>query len=229
VTLTLDHRIKVLIAVLLMLVLAAGGWLLGVQPAVTAALDAATQETAVRTQNDAARATLAELEKAQSTLPALKKQLVVLDASVPATPGGSELLDSIDALADARGVTVQRIAIDAAVPYLPPTPADAAVDPETGEAVAGPPADPALVPTTDPRITSDGFVVVPVALDVTGTLTHVLQFVHGVQNGPRLFLVNKFSSVTDEGSSSVKATMSGFVYVLLDGVDAAAQAAAPAA
>lgn len=229
-TLKLDHRIKVLIAVVLMLVIAGGGWLLGIQPAVAAALDAGTQETAVRAQNDASRAKLAELEKTASTLPALKKQLSALDASVPSTPEGPALLDSIDAIADAAGVTVQRIAVDAAAPYTPPVPADVAVDPETGKAVAGAePADPALVPATDPRITTDDFVVVPVSIDVTGSLEHALSFVRGVQTGPRLFLVNKFSSVTDEGSSSVKATLSGYVYVLLDAAASVASTEAPAA
>lgn len=230
-TLALDHRTKVVIALVVMLALAAGGWLVGVQPALGAALAAAAQEADVRVQNDAARTQLAQLEEADKKLPALQQQLEGLEQSIPATPSTSTLLADLNALAGSTGVNVDRFTVDSATPYTAPgtdatgaPAADAAAAPAAGSA-----ADPALVPLVDPRITATNFVVVPVSVDVSGSFDGVLGFLSGVQSGHRLFLVNRISSVSDADNggdaNTVKATVAGFVYVLLDGKDASASAA----
>jgi Tfp pilus assembly protein PilO len=221
VTLTLDHRTKVLIAAFVMLVIAAGGWFLGVQPALGSAFDAFSQETTVRTQNTAAEARLAQLVEDQKSLPALEDRLGELKASVPATTDTSALIADLNAIASGAGVTVDRITVDDGTPYTAPGSDKAAAD-----AATAPKIDPSVVPLTDARITSDNFVVVPVTVDVTGTLDGALAFVDGVQSGSRLFLVNRLTSVADADnggdSSTVKATIAGFVYVLLQPQEAPA-------
>lgn len=226
-TLTLDHRIKVLLGVILMVALAAGGWFLGVQPPLTGAFDSLAQQADVRQQNDALRAKLSALEAAQADLPALQDQLAGLNASVPATDAQAALLASIDSLAGSAGVTVSRVAVETAQPYGTP---GAAVE---GSAEAAP-VDPALVPYTDARITPENLVAVPVTVEVSGSLDSALSFLAGVQSGPRLFLVTKVSSVADSvnggAGDAVTATITGYVYVLLaPGTTAAPAAESPTA
>ncbi|MCU1437694.1 MAG: hypothetical protein JWP66_781 [Naasia sp.] len=218
-TLALDHRVKVLLGALVMIALLAGGWFLGVQPALAAAFDATGQQSEVRTQNEALGAKLAALEAAQADLPELEKRLATLDASVPAGDAQAALLDSIDGLAAAAGVTVSRVAVEAALPYSAP---GAAAD-ETEDTA---PAAATLMPHTDARITADNLVAMPVTVEVTGSLDAALGFLDGVQSGPRLFLVNKVSSVADSANGgsgdAVTATVAGYVYVLLAAAPAAA-------
>jgi Tfp pilus assembly protein PilO len=217
VTLTLDHRTKVLIAVVVMVALAAGGWLLGAQPALASAFDALEQRVAVEAQNEASRAELARLEAASKDLPALQDRLAELEASVPAGTDTSELVAGLDGAAASAGVRVDRIAVDAATPYTAPAGDPAATG---GEATAtdAPEVDPAVVPFSDARITGSNFVVVPVSVDVSGSLDGVLAFVKSVQTGPRLILVNRMTSVADAegGGADVTATVAGTVYVLLE-------------
>lgn len=219
-TLTLDHRAKVLIVVVLMLALAGGGWLLGIQPALAAAFSAVEQESGVRLQNDAARAQLGRLAAADKNLPALRTQLGGLDASIPGTTDTAALITGINAIAAASGVTVDRIAVDISTPYSAPGEKPAAGTPAAGTPAAGTlAADKSVLPTTDPRITAANFVVVPVSVDVAGALDGALAFVGGVQSGPRLFLVNRVATVSDAAAgghgTAVKTTVSGYVYVLL--------------
>ena len=217
--LKLDHRVKVLLGVILMVAIAAGGWFLGVQPSLAGAFDSLAQQSDVRQQNDALQAKLVALEEAQAELPALETQLAGLNASVPATDAQSALLESIDELAGAAGVTVSRVSVETPLPYGAP---GAVVD----GAEQAAPVDPALVPYTDARITPDNLVAVPVTVEVTGSLDDALRFLSGVQSGPRLFLVNKVASVADSvnggAGDAVTATLTGYVYVLL-----APEAAAP--
>ncbi|BDZ45114.1 type 4a pilus biogenesis protein PilO [Naasia aerilata] len=217
-TLALDHRTKVLIAVVLMLALAVGGWLIGVQPALGSALAAAAQEADVCVQNDAARAQLAQLEEANKNLPALKEQLTALQQSVPSTPSTAALLADLNGLAASSGVAIDRFTVDASAPYT--APGTDATGAAPADAAAAPAVDPKLVPLTDPRITETNLVVVPVSVDVSGGFDSVLGFLSGIQTSHRLFLVTRISSVSDADqggdAGTVKATVAGFVYVLLD-------------
>jgi hypothetical protein len=59
----------------------------------------------------------------------------------------------------------------------------------------------------------------------------VLDFVNGLQMGPRLFLVTKLSTTASSdpkaAPGTVDSTVAGFVYVVLDANAAAAKAATP--
>jgi Tfp pilus assembly protein PilO len=228
-TISLGHQLKVLITVVLMIAVVAGGWMLGVQPALAASFAANDARTEVRSQNDAIRAELAALQAAEAELPTLEADLAKLNASIPLTDDSSALLDGIHDLADAAGVVVDGITLEDPQPYAPPVAAAPAAAPVEGEAGTTPvttaPAVDPLQPTSDPRITPANFVLVPVSVSVSGSLDDVLDFVHGVQAGPRLFLVNKLASAADaEGDGSkVAATVGGFVYALLDGTSGVAR------
>jgi len=85
-----------------------------------------------------------------------------------------------------------------------------------------------------PGITAANFAAIPVQLALTGSYDKVLDFVNGLQNGSRLFLVTALSTTTADATTGtaaappggVDATVGGLVYVLLP--DAAGTTPAPA-
>jgi Tfp pilus assembly protein PilO len=218
-TISLGHQLKVLITVVIMIAVVAGGWMLGVQPALASALAADEARTQVLNQNEAMRAELAALEAAAAELPALEDDLAKLNASIPVSEDSSALLDGIHDLARKAGVVVDGVTLEDPQPYAPPAAPAAPATDDTAESdpVAEAAVDP-LQPLTDPRITPANFVLVPVTVTVSGSFGDVLDFVRGVQTGSRLFLVNKLTSAADaEGDGSkFAATVGGFVYVLLE-------------
>jgi Tfp pilus assembly protein PilO len=220
-TISLGHQLKVLVTVVLMIAVVAGGWMLGVQPALASAFAADEARADVQSQNEAIRAELVALQAAEAELPALEADLTTLNASIPFTDDSSALIDGIHELARDADVVVDGITLEDPQPYAPPQAAapaaETTADP-AGETAGETSVDP-LQPATDPRITPANFVLVPVSVAVSGSFGDVLDFVRGVQTGPRLFLVNKLTSATDaEGNGSkVTANVGGFVYVLLDG------------
>lgn len=222
-TLMIGHQLKVTITVVAMVAVVGGGWLLGIQPSLDAASAASLQRDAVLGQNEGIRAEIAALQTAQEELPQLEDRLRVLNASVPRTNDSSALLDSLHDLAARAGVRVDGVTFEEAQPYAAPVPPEAApVEPAAEGAAAESvpvevPADP-LMPLIDPSITAENFVLVPLSVAVSGSFGDVLRFVEGVQSGPRLFLVNKFTSSSEAATgngSTVKATVGGYVFVLL--------------
>jgi Tfp pilus assembly protein PilO len=227
-TLTIGHQMKVAILVVAMIAVVAGGWLLGIQPSLDAAAAASVQRDAVHSQNDGIRAEIAALQTAEEELPQLEERLRGLNASIPHTDDSSALLDSLHDLAAKAGVTVDGVTFEEAQPYTAPVPPEAAPVEPAAEGAAEPapaeaPAHP-LLPLSDPGITAENFVLVPLSVAVSGSFGDVLRFVDGVQSGPRLFLVNKITTSSEAatgGGSSVTATVGGYVFVLLgEGTDA---------
>lgn len=208
----LDHRTKVIIGAVVMVLIIVAGWFLGAQPQLSQAAIASEQTATVTAANVAAQERLVSLAAENEELPALQQQLAELSASIPASANTSAMLTDINAIAAASGVTVDGVAFDAAASYA--TAADA--DPSAPVT-----ADP-LAPYSDSRITSANFISIPVRVDVTGSYDAVLSFLAGVQGGTRLFLVNNFSSTRnaasgeDAAAASVSATVGGYVYVLVD-------------
>jgi hypothetical protein len=134
----------------------------------------------------------------------------------------SSFVSEINSLAGAHGVTVNTITVADATPYTPPaapapTPtASAAPTPAPSPTAAAPvaPTTPTAAPqVTNPKITAANFIAIPVTLSISGSYSNVLDFVSGLQSGPRLFLVNALTADTKNGT--VDATVGGLVYVLL--------------
>jgi Tfp pilus assembly protein PilO len=209
-------------AVLVMVALIAGGWFLGVQPQVAAAAAADQARATTDATNATAESLLASLKKDYSDLDPLKTKLAALEESVPSQADMSSFVSEINSLAGAHGVTVNTITVADATPYTPPvapapTPtASAAPTPAPSPTAAAPvaPTTPTAAPqVTNPKITAANFIAIPVTLAISGSYSNVLDFVSGLQSGPRLFLVNALTADTKNGS--VDATVGGLVYVLL--------------
>ncbi len=210
------NRLWTIGAVIVMVAVIAGGWVIGIQPQLAAVASANQTRANVEVQNTTNEALLTRLKRDYEGIDGLKNQLVILRTAVPAGAEMPSFVTELNGLASTHGITVKSITVTDAKPYTPATmPSNGT--PQTGV-------------TTNPKITSANFVVIPVQFSITGTYARVLDFVHDVQTGPRLFLVSTLSSAgsthstggaaaktaSATASGTVDSTVGGFVYVLLD-------------
>jgi Tfp pilus assembly protein PilO len=217
------NKLWVVGAVLIMLALVGGGWLIGIQPQLSAVASANQNRLSVASQNAKNQLLLSKLKKDYEGITALKNQLDTLRAAVPAGADISTFVSELNGLASTHKITVKSISVSDAKPYAPAPPVPAST-----------PGGRPSVTTTNPRITSTNFVLIPLQFSVTGNYATVLDFVHDVQTGPRLFFVSTFTttgSTTAAGVANsakaskvvipekVDATIGGFVYVLLSAGD----------
>jgi Tfp pilus assembly protein PilO len=230
------NRVWLIGLVAVMVAVAALGWLLGIQPQLAAATSADQSRAAVQAQNATNETVLAKLKKDYSSIEELKQQLVSLRQSVPASADMSAFVTELDSLSAAHQITVKTITVSDAMPYTAPvtaptasaspsatpTPAPTAAAPAAPAAPTAPPA------VTNSKITAANFIAIPIQLSLTGPYANVLDFVNGLQMGPRLFLVTTFSTTasSDKTASAVDSTVGGYVYVVLD-ANADKKAAAP--
>lgn len=246
------NRLWILGAVVVMVAVVAGGWFLGIQPQLDAGSAANQTQQTVEAQNAQSAATLVALKKDYQGIGALKKQLAQLQQSVPSTAAMSDFVTELDQLGGAHGVSVTSISVSDALPYVPPAPAAGAAGsasaPSGSAAGSGSKSTPTPAPSptatatpapsaapasgaasatgtvaSAPGITATNFAAIPVQLALTGSYDKVLDFVHGLQNGPRLFLVTAISTSAASAASgaaapppgAVDAKVGGLVYVLL--------------
>ncbi|MDQ1588756.1 MAG: hypothetical protein QOJ77_1921 [Microbacteriaceae bacterium] len=233
------NRLWLIGLVAVMVAVAALGWVLGIQPQLAAVADADQQRATVQAQNAENEAVLAKLKKDYSSIGELKQQLVSLRQSVPASAEMSTFVTELDALAGAHQVTVKSISVSDAMPYTPPAAPAAAPTSTASPSPTAAPAPVAAAPTaptappavTNSKITAANFIAIPIQLSLSGTYSNVLDFVNGLQMGPRLFLVTTLSTTassgTTAGAGAVDSSVGGFVYVVLDANAAAAKAATP--
>lgn len=178
--------------------LVAGGWFLGVSPLLGVKATADKNRTALATQNDVLAGQIAALEAKKAELPELQDRAVSLERSVPSEVDGAAFIRDLNDLANASGVTIQSIVITDGSVYGQPA---------DGTDVEGAP-----VPVTDPLITSENFVLVPVTVTVAGGWNELLAFSHALQTGQRLVLVTSISS--SAGESGYQFILGGTMYAL---------------
>lgn len=225
----MNNRIFVIASVIGMVAVLLAGWFLGVSPQLSAAASDDTQRATVDGQNDALRVVVTQLIADEKDLPKWKSDLSVLQRSIPRSSDTSAFIDDLNTIAVATGASVSSITLSDAQTYVAPvSAAPAPVEPVAGAAV-DPAAEPVAVPidplvpsaVTNPLVTSENFVLVPITVQSKGTYQQVLDFVSGVQNGSRLFLATSFKSETgDDGLTT--GTTTGYIYVLLNQFDPAA-------
>jgi Tfp pilus assembly protein PilO len=216
------HRIISGLTVFLMVVLVAAGWFLVAQPQLAAAATANQTLTGVQSQSAATQATITQLIGEQKKLPSLTKDLAALRLSIPAGAESSAYINGLDALAAASGVTITELKLDDPVVYssAAPPPAVAATagatpTPTPTPTAAKAPAPTGWTPPTDSRITGSNFIAIPVSVTTSGDWPTTLAFLKGLQSGQRLFLITGLTTEAD-ASGLLKATVKGYIYVLLD-------------
>ncbi|MFJ4295869.1 hypothetical protein [Curtobacterium sp. NPDC089689] len=233
------NRLSMLLAVASMVIVALAGFFFGVQPQLAQAAADREQQVGVDATNRTTASELARLKERAKSLPKLEAELATLTDSVPASASMSKFYASVDAVAARSGVKVSAITTADALAYTQPTSTtatapgtDSTASPEASatatpdaEATGGASPSPTASTVTDPRITPANFSAIPVTVSVDGSFDQALAFVGGMQDGPRLFLVNAVSSTaaqsttggSDSGSSDATTwTFGGYVYVLSD-------------
>lgn len=232
------NKLWIIGSVFVMVVVIVLGWILGIQPQLAAGTAADEERAAVETTNDGHVALLDRLKSDFKDVKTLKRDFVSLGKSVPAGTAMPAFVDQVDALAGENQVTLTGMTVADAQAYKPVAavvgvPAvEAASTPGASEAAAPAPApvSPAGVPpVTNTRITTSNFASMKVDITIAGGYGRVLDFVSGLQNGSRLFLVDGLSTRASEGGpGTVSATVSGLVYVLVPPGAALPAAPAPA-
>lgn len=202
-----NNRLWVLGSAILVVAVVAMGWFLGVSPKLSEANTANQQRVTAEAQNVVHETEVATIKKQFEQLPELKQQLGVLRQAVPAVDDLSRFLGELHSLEQANGVKVTDFGSTDAQPYTP---------------IAKPVTQ---ISTTNPLVTADNFVAIPITLAVTGEQANIMTFINGLQTGDRLFLVTELSLDQDEKSSAYTSDITGFVYVLLDKPPAPAETA----
>lgn len=226
------HRIISLASILAMILIPVIGWFFVAQPQFAAAALADTQRADIDAQATTLQATVDKLQADSEKLPELLQELDSLRGSIPADADSSAYLDGLNALASASGVTISALTVGSATAYAPaPAPEDpnavatdaAAAEGDDATATQAPVAEepvaaanPAFV--TNPLITGDSFVTIPVTIDVTGSYDAVLNFIAGLQSGERLFLVSEIGTARDGETGAILGKIGGFIYAIPTGL-----------
>ncbi|WIB35892.1 hypothetical protein [Curtobacterium sp. MCJR17_043] len=114
------NRLNMVLAVLAMVVVAAAGFFLGVQPQLSRAATDGAQQATVEHENAVKSGELARLRQQAKTLPEMRTALAELQASVPSSDRMSAFYDEVDQAATTAGVTVSTITTSDATAYIPP-------------------------------------------------------------------------------------------------------------
>ena len=160
-----NNRLWVLGSVVLVVAIVAMGWFLGVSPKLSEASAADQQRSAAEAQNIGHEAELASIKKQYEQLPELKQQLGVLRKALPAGDDLSTFLGELHRLEQSNGVSLTDFGANDAQPYAP------IADPVTA------------ISTTNPLVTAQNFVAIPVKLSVVGDQAKVMKFIERVADG----------------------------------------------
>lgn len=195
-------RLWAVISALLVVVVGAFGYFVGIQPQLDAASKADQARSSVEDQNAIYEITLARLRAEAENLPELQAALAEARVSIPAKANLSTFLQQLSDLASAAGVTVASVTTADALGFV--------AAPEFVDAVPG-------------AITQEQFVVIPVQMEVVGPRANVLDFIERVQTGGRLVLVTDLRLDRDGDDLEIaRGSLSGLIYVLLEDPGASA-------
>ena len=111
------NRLFVLLISTLIVATVALGWVLGIAPVLAQADEAASQQRQVEAENAQHQARLTELMGLYEELPELRTELFELQRAVPASRDIDRVLDELNALATATGVTLTSIGVTEATAY----------------------------------------------------------------------------------------------------------------
>ncbi len=203
----MNNRLWLVIAGVAGVAILALGWFLGVSPKLDEMSAANEQRASVEAQNVLHQKKLDALKKEFAQLDTLKEQLAEAQESLPPGDDLSTFLGELHDLEASSGVVLTSFSAGDGLNYV---------------------AAPGEV--SDPLITADNFVAIPIDLTVKGTRPQVIEFLNNLQYGKRLFLVIKLTvaqatdaAVVDPESEedapvveAYEGNISGFVYVLVD-------------
>ncbi|GAA1207325.1 type 4a pilus biogenesis protein PilO [Rhodoglobus aureus] len=197
----MNNRLWMIIAGVIGVAIFALGWFIGVAPKIDEMNAAGEQRTAVETQNQLHEARLAQLKEEFEQLDSFKLELKSAQALLPPGDELSSFLGELHRLEASSGVVLTEFGAGDGQAYI--------AAPSSG--------------TTNPLVTDQNFIAIPINLSVTGSRAQVIEFLSDLQFGTRLFLVTTLTvaeddQVSEDGqeSESYNGDISGLVYVLVD-------------
>jgi Tfp pilus assembly protein PilO len=220
------------------------GWFIGVAPQLAAAAAAQDEVAIVQAQNAIKETELARLRVQFENVSDTKDELAAVRESLPRDAAMTDFLAELERLQAESSVTLTGISVNDAQPYAPvvtegmiaEAPAEAEAEAEgeaavetapagTAGAAAGTPTATAGTVLTDPRVTAENFVLIPIDIEIAGSAENTAAFIGALQGTKRLFLVSDVTmEAVDEATSPLggqTVALSGFLYVLLDSFGAA--------
>lgn len=215
-------RMWTLIGAVSVILILLAGYAIGVAPAL-AAVDSANEEIAtVELQNTVKSKELDDLKALSANSEQLFAKLADVQKSIPPTHKTSVFANQLSALAAAAGVLITEITYVSAADALSPDEASPPATPvegaEEGDAAAD--ADVPVVeeePAAQSVPSVPGLVAIGVDINVEGSYAALHQFMELVQLNDRSFSVSKVGLQLGTSETEWEMTLSGAVYVLLDG------------
>jgi Tfp pilus assembly protein PilO len=195
----------VLIGAALAVVVLAGGYFLGVAPALADAKVSSDMSASVQAQNARQAEVLAELREQAKSIDVATEELKTLQESLPPEARLSNLVTQVSEFAVETGVAVTSITAGDAILFV--------------HTAAAPPTS-SVTPVQD-----TGLVAIPITVTVSGTSAAIFDFIEKLRTGPRLFLVHDLSMapLTDGSGTNFEASIVGLVYALPSAVVSADQ------
>lgn len=238
------HTLSLIIAIAAAALVLAGGWFVGVQPALTATQASDLQRASIESTNAQNQATLAQLEHDYTQLPQSNAALAALEQSVPTTASTDAFTREINDITTATGTTISSITYGTVQAYKPPVAASPSGGSSTSassvaSAAPSPSASASASPSTSPTpsaqatpaasapyqnasITATNFNLIPVTIAFDApSYDKGVAFTKAIQTGQRLFLVDTVSqSATSGGVGASSSTggqswsLAGYIYVI---------------
>ena len=202
----------------LMLVVLVAAWTLGISPTLDQVSAANEQTAQIQSKNAASAAQLTSLKAQFADIASLKTNLNTMRLSIPETESASAFLNEINVLSVKDGVSVETVTLQDAVVYAAPvaTPPAGAAGTDAAS-TATPSATPAATPSgaaVTPAPASNGLVLIPISVEVTGTLAKVQAFVRDIQVGDRLFVSTTLAVASGSDTGLITGTVTGNIFTL---------------
>ncbi|WP_344313787.1 hypothetical protein [Agromyces allii] len=197
---TSRNRLWVIGSVAAMVVILLLAWFIGIQPQLASLQALHAQQQSIDAQNAREQAVLDQLQADADDADQLEAEWKTASASVPDGTGVPDFINQLYALQTSTGVTIERITVSDAAPFVaaaPAVPVDAATDGSATDAGADPAAttgtstDAAAGAATSTTLDASNFATLQIGVEVSGEYAAILEFVHGLQSGARLMLVNE--------------------------------------
>lgn len=194
-------RIWTFAAVLVMILVVALGWFLGISPKLAEAARYDSERLAVQGQNELARATIAQLEADFERIDELKEELAALRAEFPTQAAYDDAVQQFVTSLLAEGLILQNLAINEPSPSTPEVldPGASAPEPEIdGDGV----------------LPSGSLLLVSVSITVQGPLSSTLAFVEALQTSERFAVLPTFVYTADAAGGLGETTITLNIYVI---------------
>ena len=185
-------------------VLAVLGWVVGVAPLLAQSAAADSQREGVASVNDTNEIKVAKLKVQISKISTLQADLTKLRASVPENTDIPVFLREINTYCVQYGVTLTSVTVADPEDFIAPVTAAAGVAAAPSATSTPTPSAPGASAAAPVSPVTNGLVVIPVKVIVSGPYASVMAFVGALQAGPRLILMSQLGvGPTLDGVSAI--------------------------